>query len=172
MKILLLLTLSLTAQASAFGVRDPGVRYFSLCGRYDPPSRSLTIRGAEKVEIAEGTSAPLEDGTYCFRGASFRRLESEGIWLLRADSHHLVMRQLSYPVLVCAVLEKDGFHTSWNQEKLSFRGELPARAKEFGWCADGKNFPEQTKDGWLFRGARFREMPDPYKRSGMSIGNQ
>jgi hypothetical protein len=171
MKIFLFLA-ALTAFASSSEIDTPGVKFFSVCGRYDPPSRMLRIREGDKVEILEGSSAPAESGTYCFRGASLRFVDGEGIWEFRPESHHLVVRMLQYPVLTCSVLEKEAFQTVFNGDRLEFGGTPPARGKEYGWCADGRSLPVKTKTGWKLEPSRFREMPDPHLRSGMSIGNQ
>lgn len=176
MKILLLLATFLftpDSHAKRMFRADPGVQLVSLCGSYNPATRTLSI-GTDAVHIDPMSSVPEDGGTYCFQGKKLQWMEKESsLWELIPFKFQLQTRELKYPVMICSVMEKGKFQAPWNQGTLSFSGATPpARGKEYGWCADGTVLPEKTKDGWLFDAAQFREFPNPNQRSGMSIGNQ
>ena len=159
----------------AFAVQAPSadLQYFSVCGTYDANTRELQLKNGEKVDILPSGQAPESSGEFCFRGPDLQHFEKDSAWWEFAPKgFSAVIGELKYPVLVCAVLDAEAFRTDWAGTPLTFRGPFPKRKKEYGWCADGVSLPSREKKKWFFNAERFREMPDPGFRSGMSIGNQ
>lgn len=171
MRFLSLIFLLLSAPALAVSV-PAEVAFFSLCGSFDPVSRALSVGEAGTVIVSRTSPAPEEGGRFCFRGQRLTTgTRAAPSWVFEAKGFQPAPETVKYPVLVCATVEKD-FSTRWNNERLWFRGPFPRKGGAFGWCGDAAALPVRIENGWYLENLRFREAPDPYKRSGMSIGNQ
>lgn len=150
--------------------KSPAVSLISLCGPYDPVSRSLTILPNTKVILAPDSAMEEKAGTYCIRGKSL--LGGGGRdWIFTAQGFWPAPEGLKFPVLICASLSPE-LRTLWNNDELEFRGPVPELHSPHGWCGDGTALPRREGNRWVIDFDRFREAPDPWKRSGMSIGNQ
>lgn len=173
LSLVISLLLPLHSGASSPGPAEPAVKLISLCGAYDPVSRALAIpqRGGTVI-LERGSPAPEEPGRFCFQGPALSTgSRAAPSWVFRAQRYLPAPEVVNFPVLICAAVEKD-FSTAWNGDRLFFKGPFPEKEARFGWCGDGLALPSRIRNGFYFENSRFRELPDPYQRSGMSIGNQ
>lgn len=175
---MLFLILSLLLNGNSAGAAHPEARarlprevtLISLCGPYDPVSRALTILPNAKVILAPGSAAAETPGNYCVRGKSLLG-GGDRDWIFEAQGFWTAPVGLKFPVLICAPLSPEQ-RTNWNNDELEFRGPIPEKHSPYGWCGDGTSLPRREGNRWVIDFDRFREAPDPWKRSGMSIGNQ
>jgi len=167
----LLLALSALAYAALPG-EPRGVQFFSICGSFDSSAKTLNISEHQRVHL-QG-KLPESAGKYCVRGEELRPPGDQSLaWTFESRSYETFTQELKFPVMICAKMFSKKFYTYWNNAILRFEGPFPkSKVSEFGWCADGTDLPVQEKNDWHFDSEQFRAMPDPDKRSGMSIGNQ
>lgn len=171
MKLLLSLTLLLFLLLPGSASSAPRGRVFqiSLCGTFHSETSQLALGAQSSVDLSFRSAAPEKAGTYCFRGSDLLALTDKK-WKLNVTGFGPVPESPTYPVLICARMEKD-FSAPWNGERLWFKGPFPPLKDGF-WCGDGKALPSRIDNGWYFENDRFRKSPNPDQRSGMSIGNQ